>query len=150
MMGKFLAILVATLFLAAPALAAPAHGTAAEAKAMLDRAVVELKADPVAALARFNQKDGGFRDRDLYVACFDARTGIVQAHVDPKQLGVDIRTLKQPNGQPFGKKLFDAAKPGIVATVDYQYVQPGGTRFAAKRSYVTRVGLEACLVGFYK
>jgi hypothetical protein len=44
-------------------------GTAAEAKAMLERAVIELKTDEVAALAKFNNANGGFRGRDLYVYC---------------------------------------------------------------------------------
>jgi hypothetical protein len=131
-------------------LAQSRHGTAAEAKAMLERAVADLKTDPAAAIAKFNRADGGFRDRDLYVACFDARTGIVQSHADPKQLGVDIRTLKQLDGKPFGRALFDAAKPGAIATVDYEYPQPGGTVPVAKQSYVTRVGNEGCLVGYYK
>ena len=142
-----IALLVCVTAIAA---AAPARGTSAQARAMLVRAVTALKVDPVEAIKQFNQPDGGFRDRDLYVACFDARTGIVRAHVDPKQLGVDIRTLRQPNGKPFGAKLFDAAKAGTIATVDYDYVKPGGTAHVAKRSYVTRVGGEACLVGYYK
>ena len=45
-------------------------GTAAEAKAMVEKAVTELKANEAAALAKFNKADGGFRDRDLYVYCF--------------------------------------------------------------------------------
>ena len=94
--------------------------------------------------------DGGFRDRDLYVACFDARSGIVRSHIDPKQLGVDVRTLKQPDGTAFGRKLFDAAKAGRIATVDYEYYAPGGSAHVPKRSYVTRVGKVACLVGYYK
>jgi hypothetical protein len=130
--------------------AAPGHAIAARAKAMLERAVVALKADPAAAIAKFNRADGGFRERDLYVACFDAKTGIVQSHVDPKQLGVDIRTLKQPDGKPFGLALFDAAKEGAIATVDYQYPAPGSAAPVAKQSYVTRVGNEGCLVGYYK
>jgi hypothetical protein len=136
--------------LAAPSFAAPSRGTAAEARAMLVKAITALKADPVTALASFNRADGGFRDRDLYVACFNARTGIVNAHVDAKQLGVDIRTLKQPNGAPFGRKIFDAAKTGSIAMVDYEYYAPGGSTHVPKRSYVTRVGNEGCLVGYYR
>ncbi len=132
------------------AAAAPARGTAAEAHAMLVRAITALKADPVVALASFNKADGGFRDRDLYVACFDARSGKVQAHIDPKQLGVDVRTLKQPDGTAFGQKLFAAAKAGRISSVDYEYYAPGGSTHVPKRSYVTRVGGEGCLVGYYK
>jgi hypothetical protein len=141
---------IAFLGFIASASAQPMLGTAAQARAMLDRAVTALKADPLAAIASFNKADGGFRDRDLYVACFDAKSGIVKAHVDPKQLGVDVRTLKQPDGKPFGQLLFKAARAGKVTSVDYEYPRPGDTAHKAKRSYVTRVGSNACLVGYYK
>lgn len=53
---------------AAP-LQAAEFGTAAEANAMLQRAVVALKANKAAALAKFNKGEDGFRDRYLYVFC---------------------------------------------------------------------------------
>src|SRR6516165_11929205 len=46
-----------------------AQGTAAEAKAMLDRAVAAVKADKTKALDMFNKGEGGFLDRDLYPFC---------------------------------------------------------------------------------
>jgi signal transduction histidine kinase len=148
---RYVAGLVFLALVATGAFAASSdHATAADARAMLDRAVAALKSDPAAALASFNKADGGFRDRDLYVVCFDEQTGVVQAHVDPKQLGVDIRTVKQPDGTPLGQMLFDAAKEGTVTTVDYQYPMPGSTTPVAKQSFVTRVGNEGCLVGYYK
>ena len=125
-------------------------GTAAQARAMLDRAVIALKANRTTAIANFNKADGGFRDRDLYVVCFDATSGMVLTHVDPKQLGHDVRTMKQPDGKPFGMMIFNAAKVGSVATVDYEYPRPGDAAHRAKQSYVTRVGNDACLVGYYK
>ena len=146
----FASLAIFACLVALPALAAPAHGSAAEAKAMLEKAAAAYKADPKAAITNFNKADGGFRDRDLYVACFDARSGIVQSHVDPKQIGVDIRTVKQPDGTAFGQKLFDAAKAGTISTVDYEYFAPGGSTPLPKQSYVTRVGNEGCLVGYYK
>ncbi len=136
--------------LATASFADTTHGTAPEARAMLMQAVDALKTDPAAAIARFNKPDGGFRDKDLYVACFDATTGVVQSHVDPKQLGVDIRTVKQADGNPLGQKLFDAAQQGTINTVDYEYPAPGGSAPIAKESFVTRVGNEGCLVGYYK
>src|SRR6516162_9801726 len=48
-----------------------AQGTAAEAKAMLDRAVAAVKADKTKALDTFNKGEGGFLDRDLYPFCFN-------------------------------------------------------------------------------
>jgi len=71
-------------------------GTAAEAKAMLDRAIAELKANEAAALAKFNDKDNKqFRDRDLYVFCFNTSDGKFMAHPNPALMGTDIRALKE-------------------------------------------------------
>ena len=46
-------------------------GTAAEAKAMLERAVAAVKADKAKALEMFNKGEGGFKDRDLQPFCFN-------------------------------------------------------------------------------
>ena len=53
-----------------------AQGTAAEAKAMLDKAVAAVKADKAKAIAMFNAGEGGFKDRDLYPFCFQIADGI--------------------------------------------------------------------------
>ena len=74
----------------------------------------------------------------------------MRSHVDPRQLGIDIRTVKQADGQPFGQRIFNAARPGTIATVDYLFPSPGGAIAGAKQSFVTRVGNNGCLVGYYK
>ena len=55
--------------------AAIAQGTATEANAMLDKAVVALKADKAKTLDMINKEEGGFLDRDLYVFCFNLSDG---------------------------------------------------------------------------
>ena len=50
---------------AASSVPATQFGTAEEAKAMLEKAVVAVKEDKVKALGMFNKAEGGFRDRDL-------------------------------------------------------------------------------------
>src|SRR5437763_12071421 len=75
------AALLATLCLPVSALSAQAtYGTEAQAKTMLDRAVVAVKENRTKALEMFNKGENGFRDRDLYVFCADASTGILTAH----------------------------------------------------------------------
>jgi hypothetical protein len=128
-------------------------GTAAQAKAMEEHAITELKANENAALAKFNKADGAFRDRDLYVFCFNAITGIFNAHVNPALMGTDNRLLKEKDGSPLGQKIFDAvnaAKEGTIVSVSYNFPRPGSTDPAPKESYVARVGNEACGVGYYK
>ena len=70
-------------------------GTAAEAKTMLQKAVTELKADQAAAISKFNKPDGGFRDRDLYVYCFEMGSGKFTAHANPALMG----TRESPQGK---------------------------------------------------
>jgi hypothetical protein len=47
---------------------------------MLERAVAAVKEDKAKALDMFNKGEGGFKDRDLYVACSNASDGTVTAH----------------------------------------------------------------------
>lgn len=131
------------------ALAQGQFGTAAEAKAMLEKAVAELKSNEAAALAKFNKGEGGFRDRDLYVFCYDMNTGKFTAHVNQSLLGTDVKALKEKDGSPLGEKVFNATKE-TMNTVSYNFPKPGTTDPVAKESYVIKVGNQGCGVGYYK
>jgi cytochrome c len=126
-------------------------GNAAEAKAMLEKAVAALKANEADALAKFPKADGGFRDRDLYVYCFNTIDGKFTAHVNPALMGIDVRALKDAkDNSPLGQKIFDSVKEGSLTTVAYNFPRPGGTEAVAKEAYVTKVGNQGCGVGYYK
>jgi signal transduction histidine kinase len=133
-----------------------AQGTATEAKTMLDKAVVALKADKPKALDTINKGAGGFLDRDLYVFCFNSGDGNVVATgssnpVSRKVIGQDIRTLKDATGKVFGQDLYAAAKEGQITEVSYMFPKPGtDTTPVAKVSSVTKVGDLGCGVGYYK
>ncbi len=127
------------------------YGSAAEAKAMLEKAVAALKANEADALAELNKADGQFRDRDLYVFCFEKGAGkFTSAPVHPWLMGTDIRALKEKDGSPLGQKLYDAAKEGLIATVDYNYARPCGTDPTPKETYITCVGDQCCGCGYWK
>jgi hypothetical protein len=59
----------------APKVRASPSGTAEEAKAMLEKAVAAVRADKTKALEMFNNGEGGFKERDLYVSCANALDG---------------------------------------------------------------------------
>jgi hypothetical protein len=63
-----------------------AQGTAAEAKAMLDKAVAAVKADKAKALASFLAGTDGFKDRDLYPFCFQVSDGVTVVTCSPISL----------------------------------------------------------------
>jgi signal transduction histidine kinase len=147
MTGALAAIAIA---LASAAEAQGQFGSAAEAKALLEKAVAELKANEAAALAKFNKGEAGFKDRDLYVFCYDMATGKFTAHVNQSLLGTDVKALKEKDGSPLGEKVFNATKPGAISTVAYNFPKPGTSEPVAKESYVTQVGNQGCGVGYYK
>jgi signal transduction histidine kinase len=125
-------------------------GTAAEARGMLEWAVAELIANEAAALEKFNRDKGGFRDRDLYVSCYDMTSSKFTAHLNQALVGTDVKALKEKDGSPLGEKIFNATKPGAINTVAYTFPKPGTTEPVPKESYVTQVGNQGCGVGYYK
>jgi signal transduction histidine kinase len=148
MLRGILAGLVTVCFLGATqARAAGEFGTAAEAKAMLDKAVKELKADKAAALQKFTKGEGGFKDRDLYPFC-GGPDGNFTAH--PSLAGKSLKDLKDKAGKPLGEEIYKVAKEGQVAEVAYMWPRPGQTEPVQKVSYVTKVGDQVCAVGYYK
>lgn len=144
------ALIAGTLLWSASLASAQQFGTATEARAMLDRAVAELKANETAAIAKFNDKDNKqFRDRDLYVFCYNTTDGKFTAHPNPALMGTDVRALKVKE-DPLGQKIYDQTKEGTVTTVSYVFPKPGTSDPAPKESYVIRVGNQGCGVGYYK
>ena len=142
-------IAAVTVVAATGAFAQAQFGTAAEAKAMLDKAVVAVKADKAKALAAFLGGSDGFKDRDLYPFCFNAADGITVA-APASVMGKDVRTIKDPTGKAFGEDLYKAAQEGKVTEVAYMFPRPGQTEPSAKVSFVTKVGDLGCGVGYYK
>jgi signal transduction histidine kinase len=142
------ALALALLLPATPLLAAD-YGTAAEAKAMLERAVASVKADEPAALARFSKGEDGFKDRDLYVFCAGP-DGKIDAHPNPALMGNDMNTIKDKTGKLFGQEMLRVAQEGKFNEVAYMWPRPGMTEPVAKVSYVTKVKDQVCGVGYYK
>lgn len=138
-------------FLAAAAFATVAlaaeFGTAAEAKAMLEKAVAAVKADKAGALAKFAKGEGGFKDRDLYPFC-GGPDGNFTAH--PSLTGKSLKELKDKAGKALGAEMYATAKEGTIAEVAYMWPRPGQTEPVQKVSFVTKVGDQVCAVGYYK
>ena len=125
-------------------------GTAAEAKAMLEKTVAAIKADKVKTLAMLNKGEGGFRDRDLYPAC-SGLDGKVTAHRDKSRIGMDRNTMKDEAGKPYGAEIMKVAEEGKTAEVSYMFPRPGADKKPVQKvAFVTKVGDQVCLVGYYK
>ena len=123
------------------------YGTAAEAKAMLEKAVGALKENKAKALAEFTKGEGGFKDRDLYPFC-GGPDGNFTAH--PSLTGKSLKDLKDKAGKPLGAEMYQVAQEGKISEVSYMWPRPGQTEPVQKVSYVTKAGDQVCAVGYYK
>ena len=140
---------VVVLFLPVPALSAQAgYGTEAQARAMLNRAVAAMKQNKAKALEMFNKGEGGFKDRDLYVFCASASTGILTAH--PYLKGEQLQDIVGKKGFPLGKEIMGNATAGKVKRVTYWWPRPGTNKPLEKETFYTKVEGQNCGVGFYK
>jgi signal transduction histidine kinase len=147
MMKMRFALAVTAAILMAGTAFAQAVGTAAEAKAMLEKAVAAVKANKAQALEMFTKGEGGFKDRDLYPYCCGP-DGMFTAH--PKLVGQSLKDLKDKAGKPIGQEIYADAKPGQISEISYMWPKPEGGDPVAKVAYFTKVGDQVCAVGYYK
>ena len=147
--GIVSAVCIAVSLVVGGAVLAEDKASAPDARAMLERAVAAVKADEAKALAEFKRGGAGFRDRDLYVFCA-RRDGIVDAHIDPQQIGRNIKDLYDVDGVAFGQEMMAIATEGQIKEVSYMWPEPGSHVPTAKISFVTRVASQMCGVGYYK
>ena len=126
-------------------------GTAAEAEALVKKAVAYLKANGQdKAFAEFGNPKGPFVDRDLYITVYDM-TGKCLAHgANPKMVGKDLIGLKDPDGKAFVKERVELAKTKDKFWQDYKFTNPLTKKIEPKAMYVEKAGdlLVAC--GIYK
>jgi len=133
----------------APVSAAPSEfGTAGEARAMLEKAVVALKDNKDKALEMFNKGEGGFKDRDLYVFCANASDGVLTAH--PYLKGENLTGIVGKKGFPVGKAIMTTAVEGKISEVTYWWPRPGSEKPLEKHTFYTKVAGQNCGVGYYK
>lgn len=127
------------------------HGSAAEARVMLDKAVATVRADKIKALAleSFNAGADGFRDRDLYPFCVDVPAGIYSAH--PTLRGKQTLDANHDAGHAYGEAILRGGDTeGTVNEVAYSFPRPSGGGAVPKATYVTKIGDQICGVGYYR
>jgi Single Cache domain 2 len=128
-----------------------AQGTAADAKAMLDKTVAALKADKTKTLDLINKGEG-----DTYPFCSNVSDDKIVAVGNPNAkglIGTDGRALKDATGKAYGQEMYAAAsKPeGQIIEVSYMFPKPGADKTPVQKvSFLTKVGDLICGVGYYK
>ena len=146
LLGSMLATTL--LALSTAAMAGPEYGSTEGARAMLDRAVSAVKFDKNLAIDRFNHNDPQFRDRDLFVFCFNSGDGRFTAH--EAMVSHDVRRIRDSAGHSIGDVMYRAAVEDAVVEVTYASPRPGLTATARKRAFITRVTDQVCGVSVYE
>lgn len=127
------------------------NGTAAEAEAMVKKAVAFIKANgPDKAYEEFTNGKG-FKDRDLYVIVYDLNGKNLAQGANPKLVGKDLIGLKDPNGRLIIKEFVDLAKAKGKGWVEgYKFLNPVTQKLEEKAMYLERVGDTLVGCGIYK
>lgn len=141
------------LLMSGAALAAPAaeRGSAAEAEAMVKKAVALIKANGADKAYEEFTNGTSFKDRDLYVFVYDM-TGKNLAHgANAKLVGKDLSALKDPDGKLVLPLLFEVAKgKGKGWTEEFKFRNPVSQKLEPKVVYVERLGDTLIGCGIYK
>jgi cytochrome c len=156
-MKRLFSIAIAALamaFAVAPAAAQDkAKGTAAEATAMVEKAIAHIKkAGRDKAFADFNNPKGPFTDRDLYVVVYDM-TGKVLSHgANPKMIGKDVIELRDNDGKYFVKERVEMMSKGPNAKgwQDYKFLNPVSKQIEPKSMFIQRFEDMIVGCGIYK
>lgn len=122
-----------------------------QAKAMMWRAVHELKQYGPKAIERFNDINGGFVQDDLYVFVVGLDDKRMHAHgAQPRLIGLDVADLTDPLGQRIIRKMIDMAKRTGEGQIDYRWKNPATGREENKRTYFKRLDNYVVAVGVYQ
>ena len=126
------------------------RGTAAEAKAMTQKAVEHYTAvGRSKALADFTAMKSPFGDRDLYVVCLDSARK-VSAHGGYAQyVGQSSDVWKDADGNSLGQAIWEKVWNSGEATIDYKWTNPVSKLTEKKTAYFKKVGEDICGVSAY-
>jgi signal transduction histidine kinase len=127
------------------------QGTAAEAEAMVKKAVAFIKANGEEKAYEEFTHGKLFKDRDLYVIVYDLNGKNLAQGANPKLVGKDLIGLKDPDGKPLIQMFVDLAKTKGKGWVEgYKFLNPVSQKIEGKAMYLERVGDTLVGCGIYK
>ncbi len=145
-LGVLSSVLVLALA-AFPALA-DKYSSPAEAKALLEKVVTDMKANQAGTVEKINK--GEYKKDDLYPFCGGPDGKYTAQGANASMVGQSLKDLKDKAGKAVGEEFYKEAQPGKFAEVSYMWPRPGETEPVQKVSYVTKIGDQVCGVGYYK
>jgi signal transduction histidine kinase len=127
------------------------RATAAEAEAMVKKAVTFIKANgPEKAYAEFSNKKGQFVDRDLYIVVHTLDGKCLAHGANEKLIGRDMMDTQDTDGKFYMKERMEFAKAKQSFWQDYKFTNPVTKKIEPKSLYCERVDNTAVCGGVYK
>ena len=143
-------VVIVTVVLTSLSAHASERGTPEEARAMVERAINLFDAaGPETALAAINEPDPDFKDRDLYVFVVGPAGRVVAHGFDIGRLGLDVSTVKDSAGNPYGQQILDQASTAGV-WIDYLRTDPETGEERQKSSWIRKHANYIFGVGVYR
>jgi cytochrome c len=127
------------------------QGTAAEAEALVKKAVAYIKANGNDKAYEEFTNGKQFKDRDLYIFAYDFAGKNLAHGANPKLVGKDLSGLKDPDGKLILPPLVEIAKTkGKGWSESFKFRNPLTEKMEPKVVYVERVGDVFLGCGIYK
>ena len=148
---KSVVAFAATLVLSGSAFA-EGGATKDDAIAMVKKAVTFIKANGAdKAYAEFDNKDGQFVDRDLYVVVYGLDGKVLAHGANAKLIGRDMMDAQDVDGKLYVKERVELAnqKPSGFWQ-DYKFVNPVSKKVEPKQMYCEKLDNTAVCGGVYK
>ena len=145
-------LFAATLALSLTAAAqAQEYATTKEAEAMVHKAVEYVKAHgQEAAFKEFNEANGKFTYRDLYIAAYDLEGKCVAHGAKKERIGKNSIEEKDADGKLFVKERVAAAKKDGKGWQEYKFTNPADGKLESKVAYFEVVDGVILVCGAYK
>jgi cytochrome c len=114
-------------------------GTAAEAEALVKKAIQTIKTDgKEKAYTEISNPKGKFVDRDLYVFVYDMGGKCVAHGFNQKMIGKDLVDMKDPDGKFYVKERIEIAKTKGKGWQDYKFTDPISKKLEQKSAYIEK------------
>ena len=136
------------LVFAMSATAQDKKGTAAEAQAMVAKAIAHIKkVGRDKAFADFSSKQPPWVDRDLYVVVYDMKGKVLAHGSNEKMVGKEVIDLRDNDGKYFVRERVEMMSKGPDAKgwQDYKFMNPVSRAIEPKSMYLHR--FEDLIVG---
>jgi len=126
-------------------------GTTQEAKAMVEKAIAFYKANgKEKVLAEISNPTGQFAKDDLCVTVYDMNGKCLAHGFNKSMIGMDLMTLKDPDGKFFVKERVELARTKGKSWQDYKFTNPLSKKVENKSAWIEKVDDTILACGAYK